>query len=68
MHYSDLDVIVVSHHFKLKNWLDRLTAFIKSIDLKHNIQFFCYTPEEFERKKREIGVVKEALTYAYRII
>jgi hypothetical protein len=31
------------------------------LDLPASFDILCYTPEEFERKKREIGIVREAV-------
>ena len=30
-------------------------------NLDYPVDFLCYTPEEFEKKKKEISIVKEAV-------
>ena len=49
---SDYDLIVVSSSFSGVHFLDRLTMLF---------ELWAYTPEEFEAKKKEIGVVNEAV-------
>ena len=59
---SDYDIILVSNDF------DKI-FFSKRISLMYNlwkhypleIEPLCYTPEEFERKKTQIGIVQEAV-------
>lgn len=59
---SDVDLIVVSME---KDKLGLLRALYhewhinQKIDLP--VDFICYTPEEFEKKKREISIVREGL-------
>ncbi|MEK6937531.1 MAG: nucleotidyltransferase domain-containing protein [Nanoarchaeota archaeon] len=59
---SDYDFILVSKEFKKQNFLDR---YAKAYFLKRNIpaamDILCYTPEEFNKKKKEIGIVQEAV-------
>ncbi len=58
---SDVDLIVLS---KEKDKLGLLQALYhewhinQKIDLP--VDFICYTPEEFEKKKREISIIMEA--------
>gem|GEM_PF-455466 len=58
--WSDLDVIVVSEAFKGTRFLDRMSAVGRALDHPVGIEMFCYTPEEFDRKRREPGVVATA--------
>jgi len=58
--WSDLDVIVVSEAFEGMRFLKRMSALDRSVQPPIGVEMFCYTPEEFERKRREPGVVATA--------
>jgi predicted nucleotidyltransferase len=58
---SDIDMIVVSDKFKGTKFINRMGEFLKRFDFPRHIDAICYTPEEFEKKKKEIGFVSEAL-------
>jgi predicted nucleotidyltransferase len=58
---SDYDVIVVSSSFRDVHFLDRLTMLFELWDYDFDLDILAYTPEEFEEKQREIGVVNEAV-------
>ncbi len=59
---SDYDFLLVSPEFKKWGWEERSA---KVYFLKRNIpasmDIFCYTPEEFERKKKQMGIVQQAV-------
>lgn len=59
--YSDFDLIIVSKKFRRKNSLDRSLGFYKYWDLESPVDFLCYTPEEFNRLKKQITLVKKAV-------
>lgn len=61
LYTSDIDLIIVSKDFKNVNFLDRIRAISKKWRLELELQPICYTPEEFERKKREIGIINQAV-------
>ncbi|MFQ5809840.1 MAG: HEPN domain-containing protein, partial [Armatimonadota bacterium] len=58
--WSDLDVIVVSDAFAGMRFLERMSALQRAVDPPIGVEMFCYTPDEFERKRREPGVVATA--------
>ena len=58
---SDVDLIIVSSKFKNKKRLDRSPPLYLKWNLKYPVDFLCYTPEEFKRKKKQIGIVQEAI-------
>jgi len=58
--YSDIDLIVVSERFRGQRFLDRLVEFGERMQWPNHVDGLCYTPEEFERKCREPGVVATA--------
>ncbi len=60
---SDWDVIVVSPDFAGVRFIDRIPRLLRYWDYEHEhgVEPLPYTPEEFERKRHEIGIVQEAL-------
>ncbi len=58
--HSDLDLVIVSDSFRNIRWLDRPGCVIEALGLKFGVDLFCYTPEEYARKREEFGVVRTA--------
>ncbi len=58
---SDVDLVVVSESFRAMPFLERATAVLRDLDAPFAVDVLCYTPEEFERKRQEFGVVSAAL-------
>ncbi|MBI5036563.1 nucleotidyltransferase domain-containing protein [Candidatus Micrarchaeota archaeon] len=58
---SDYDFVIVSKDFSKMDFLDRIKAVIRRCDAFFNADFLCYTPEEFEKKRKQIGIVGEAV-------
>ncbi len=58
---SDVDLIVVSPRFRRKNAIDRAYPLHLEWDLGRPVDFLCYTPEEFNRLRKQITIVKEAV-------
>ncbi len=64
---SDIDLIVVSNKFKQTPFVERPTQVLKALykeGIVAPIDLLCYTPQEFDKKKQEIGIVREALKTA----
>ncbi len=57
---SDYDFIVVSKSFKNVPFFERPVLLYTLWD-GGGIDLLCYTPEEFEKKKKQISVVREAV-------
>ena len=57
---SDFDIIAVSKEFGGINFFRRIEKMYDYWAEKEPLEVFCYTPEEFEEKKRQIGIVKAA--------
>jgi|SRR3989338_4027489 len=59
---SDYDFLLISPVFARWEWEERGA---KMYRLKRSIpaamDILCYTPEEFEQKRKEIGIVQEAV-------
>lgn len=58
---SDYDFIVVSSHFEGVHFLERPVPLYKHWHVWPGVELLCYTPEEFERKRRQISIVREAV-------
>ncbi|HLD41764.1 MAG TPA: nucleotidyltransferase domain-containing protein [archaeon] len=59
--WSDVDLIVVSGRFKGKGNLERSPELHLSWNLDYPVDLLCYTPEEFDRLKKRVSIVSEAL-------
>lgn len=58
---SDLDLILVSPKFASMRFLDRPVKVLEALDSPGGLELLCYTPEEFEEKRREMGIVRVAV-------
>lgn len=58
---SDIDLIVVAPDFEEMGFFERVKAIHKYWNLNYPVDFLCYTPQEFEKKKNRISIVSEAL-------
>ncbi len=61
--HSDIDVVVVSNHFKKMNFFDRLTLLSllrKNVAEDIAMDIVGYTPAEFVRIDRESAIMKKA--------
>jgi predicted nucleotidyltransferase len=70
---SDIDLVVVSRRFRKIRFLKRRSTFLRELGVIHdegveNVDPLCYTPEEFRRRRNEVGTVSAALKKAVRII
>ena len=59
--YSDIDLIIVSKSFREKKFRYRPIGFYDYWDLNYPVDFLCYTPEEFNKLKKQVTIVKEAV-------
>ncbi|GEM_PF-789626 len=51
---SDIDVIIVADAFLGVPFIRRMVLVLKSARFKKHVDYFCYTPEEFERIKTQL--------------
>ncbi len=65
--WSDVDLIVVSKKFRGKGILGRSPELYMKWDLDYPVDFLCYTPEEFQKMKAKVSIVKEALDHGVSI-
>lgn len=59
--WSDVDLIVVSKKFNGKGILKRSPELYTKWDLDYPVDFLCYTPEEFNKLKKQITIVRDAV-------
>lgn len=57
---SDIDLIVVSDAFEGVPLLERSRMFNRLIPWHLRVDVWCYTVKEFERSRREVGVIADA--------
>lgn len=58
---SDIDIILVSEDFSGEKSYKRSVKFYLDWDYDYNTDIICLTPEELESKRRQIGIIKNAL-------
>jgi len=58
---SDVDLILISEDFRNFRFTDRIGDIIEFWSSPIDLEVICYTPEEFERKRNQIGIVKTAV-------
>src|SRR3989344_1794379 len=59
--WSDIDLVIVSSRFKRKKSYKRARKLYDYWDLNYPVDFLCYTPEEFNKLKKQITIVREAV-------
>ena len=57
---SDFDLLVVSKSFEGIPFIQRTAHLLSNLKVPFPIEVLCYTPEEYERKRKEIGIVRIA--------
>ena len=58
---SDIDVLVISDKFEGVDFRERIIKAYGWWDKKQGLDIICYTLEEFEKKKKQIGLVQQAV-------
>lgn len=59
--YSDIDLIIVSPKFRKLNFFKRGAKMYDYWNLNYPVDFLCYTPEEFNRLKKQATIIREAV-------
>ncbi|ODS42310.1 MAG: hypothetical protein MSIBF_02990 [Candidatus Altiarchaeales archaeon IMC4] len=65
---SDIDLLIVSEDFKGIFFTERMSRMYDFWDYGIPLETLCYTPEEFEKKRMQIGTVREAVKEGIEII
>jgi len=58
---SDYDFVVVAERFEGVHFVKRPVELYQYWEGQPGVELLCYTPEEFERKRRQISIVREAV-------
>lgn len=58
---SDLDLLVVSERFEGLSFVQRASTLLADLDPPFAVDVLCYTPREFSKKRRELGIVRQAV-------
>ena len=58
---SDIDLIIVSDDFEGKNFFERVSMMYDYWNIDLPVDFLCYTTKEFNKLKKGITIVSEAL-------
>jgi len=58
---SDIDLVIVSKNFEGKKFRYRSVGLYKYWNLDYPVDFLCYTPEEFNKLKKQITIVRQAV-------
>ena len=59
--WSDIDLVIVSNKFKELRFRERATKMYDYWNLNYPVDFLCYTPEEFNKLKKQVTIVREAV-------
>ena len=59
--YSDIDLIIVSPKFRKLNFFKRGAKMYDYWNLNYPVDFLCCTPGEFNRLKKQITIVRDAV-------
>lgn len=59
--HSDYDLLVVSNDFKDIPFFERMNDILLMWKHTEDIEVLCYTQQEFEKKKKQIGIVATAV-------
>ena len=58
---TDVDLVIVSTKFKKIGFFRRGVKLYDRWNLPYPVDFLCYTPEEFNKMKKRITIVREAV-------
>ena len=58
---SDFDLIVVSDAFEGEKSFRRAIGFYEYWNIDSPVDFICLTNEELEKKRKEVGIISQAL-------
>jgi len=66
--WSDYDFIIVSPDFSGIPFLQRRRGMVALREPGVSFDFLCYTPEEYQAKVQQLGIVREAVETGVRLI
>ncbi len=60
---SDIDLVIVSSDFEGIHITERMKQMYTYWNAPYDVDFLCYTPEEFEKLSNMITIVREAVKH-----
>jgi len=60
---SDYDLLIVAKRFRGVPWIRRASLVIRLWDIPVDLEPICLTPEEFERRAKELSIIGEAVKH-----
>jgi predicted nucleotidyltransferase len=58
---SDIDIILVSRKFSRVSFFKRHLGIREMWTLDYPVDMLCYSPEEFQKERKKVSIVSEAL-------
>ena len=65
--WSDVDLIVVSKRFNGKGINERAPRLYMKWNLEYPVDFLCYSPDEFNKLKKQVTIVRKAVEDGVKI-
>ncbi len=65
--HSDVDLIIVSEDFECMNFFERVKKMYNYWEIDLPVDFICYTSKEFNKLKKQVSIVSEALREGIKI-
>ena len=59
--YSDIDLIIVSPKFRRLDFFKRGAKMYDYWNIDYPVDFLCYTPEEFNKLRKQATIIREAV-------
>ncbi len=59
--WSDFDLLIVSKTFRNKASFERAVGLHKYWTIDYPVDFLCYTPDEFDKLKKQVTIVREVV-------
>ena len=66
--WSDYDFIIVSPDFRGVPFLQRRRGMVAIRERGVSFDFLCYTPDEYQAKVQQVGIIREALETGIKLI
>ncbi len=64
---SDIDLIIVSRKFNGLDFFQRGAKMYDYWGMCAAVDFLCYTPKEFDKLKKQVSIISEALKYGVMV-
>ena len=65
---SDIDLIIVSDDFQDMNFFERVKKMYDYWEIDYPVDFICYTSGEFDKLKKRVSIVTQAIKEGIEIL